>query len=506
MAEQKLRLRLGLFVGATLVVLAVLVVLFGKAPGLFSTKSTYTVLFPEAPGLANGTPIRKSGVRIGEVTKIDLDANTGEVRVLITVDPKYPPRTNEAPTITRGLLNGDTALDFLPKLDPATGQPLPRGDDIPPGSVIVGVPPITPRSLLTPASGVLTSAQASLDRMVASFEKLEKVAPQMEKTLLEYELLAKDVRKFIPEVQKTNRQIQDFIGGDGLPKVQAPLPPGAVAAVGPPVEGLDTDNLKNTLRDIRALVATVRPAVDELRGTVKRVEPEITTTTKAATKAFDSVSGLLSAENQKETTELLKNLNSIGLSVLKLSAGFQSLLDETEKTVKNFDARTAGLPDAINDIRGVTRPFGARSEQITKDVAESAAQLNAVLTDVRGILGAFARENGTAQRLLTDPTLFNNIDAAAASLARVLARAERIAGDLEVFADKVARRPELIGVGGVVRPSSGLKDSPFAPTPVPPGLPAYRPDWPPAVPAARPLPPSPSPPANNRGPVQGYRP
>jgi hypothetical protein len=81
-----------------------------------------------------------------------------------------------------------------------------------------------------------------------------------------------------------------------------------------------------------------------------------------------------------------------------------------------------------------------------------------------------------------------------------LARAERIAGDLEVFADKVARRPELIGVGGVVRPSSGLKDSPFAPTPVPPGLPAYRPDWPPAVPATRPTP------DTGRGPVQGYRP
>ncbi|HYH63636.1 MAG TPA: MlaD family protein [Urbifossiella sp.] len=491
-------MRLGLFVGATLVVTAVLVVLFGKAPQLFATKLTYTVLFPEAPGLTQGTPIRKSGVRIGEVKQIDLDANTGEVRVLITVDPKYPPRTNEAPTITRGLLSGDTALDFLPRLDPATNQPLPRGDDIPPGSEIVGVPPITSRSFLGPASGVLTSAQQSLDRMVSSFEKIEKIAPQFEKTLHEYELLARDVRAFIPEVQKTNKAIQDFVGGPDRPA--APLPPGAVSALGPPVEGVDSDNLRNTLRDIRALVATVRPAVDELRGTVKRVEPEVLGAAKSAKQTFDAVNQVLSPENQKEVTALLKNLNAIGLNVLKLSAGFQSLLDETEKTVKNLDARTAGLPDAINDIRGAVRPFGTRSEALTKDVSEAAATLNLVLTDVREVVRAFARENGTAQRLLTDPTLFNNIDAAAASLARVLARAERIAGDLEVFADKVARRPELIGVGGVVRPSSGLKDSPFAPTPVPPGLPAYRPDWPPAVPATRPAP------DTGRGPVQGYRP
>ncbi len=500
MAEKQLRLRLGLFVGATLVVLGVLVVLFGKAPGLFSTKLKYTVLFPEAPGLNTGTPIRKSGVRIGEVTKIDLDANSGEVRVLISVDPKYPPRTNEAPTITRGLLNGDSALDFLPKLDPVTNQPMPRGDDIPPGSDIIGVPPITPRSLLTPASGILVTAQQSLDRMVASFEKLEKVAPQMEKTLIEYEMLGRDVRRFVPEIQKTNRLIQDFIGGDGAERIPAPLPlpVGAVAAVGPPIEGADADNLRTTLRDIRALVASVRRMEPELSATAKSAK----TTFDKAGKTFDAANGFLTPENQKETAELLRNLNAIGLSVLKLSAGFQAILDETEKTVKNFDTRTAAIPDAINDLRGAVRPIGMRSEQLTKDVAESAAQLNLVLTDVRGLIQAFGRENGTAQRLLTDPSLFTNIDAAASSLARVLARAERIASDLEVFADKVARRPELIGVGGVVHPSSGLKGSPFAPAPVPSGLPAYRPDWPPAVPATRPT----APPDNGRGPVQGYRP
>ena len=212
MAEQRLRLRLGLFVGATLVVLAVLVILFGSAPGLFASKSNYTVLFPEAPGLVKGTPIRKSGVRIGEVTGIELDPASGEVRVQIRVDPKYPPRTNEAPTITRGLLSGDTALDFLPKLDP-NGQPLPRGDDIPPGTEIAGVPPITPRSIITPASGIINSAQQSLDRVVSSFERVEKIAPQFERTLAEYELLAKDVRRFIPEIEKTNKLLREFIGG-----------------------------------------------------------------------------------------------------------------------------------------------------------------------------------------------------------------------------------------------------------------------------------------------------
>src|SRR4051812_49647448 len=100
MAERSLRLRLGVFVGLTFVGLAGLVVLFGGAPRLFSTDVKYSLLFPEAPGITPGTPIRKSGVRIGEVTGVELDPDSGLVRVRVSVNRKYPPHKSEEPTIT----------------------------------------------------------------------------------------------------------------------------------------------------------------------------------------------------------------------------------------------------------------------------------------------------------------------------------------------------------------------------------------------------------------------
>lgn len=498
MAERRLKMRLGLFVAATLVTLAGLVVLFGGAPNLFSNKARYTILFPEAPGVAPGTPIRKSGVRIGDVTKVDLDPNTGQVRVLIAIDPKYPPRTSEDATITRGFLSGDTAIDFLPKLDP-TGQPVPRGEDYPPGSEIPGVPPITPRSLLTPASGVLASAQQSLDRMVSSFERLEKIAPKLELALDEISKLARDVRLFIPEIKKTNDRIQNLIG-----EVGPPLPPGLAAAQ--PDQPGEQANLRTLVREIQDLVRSVRPAVDDIRGTLRRLEPEITSTAKSARQTleragttFDNVNELLSPENRKQINELIKNLNTIGINIIKLSAGFQDLLDEAEKTVKNFDRRTVLVADVLTDIRAVTKPLAERSETIVRNVTDSADNLNKVLTEIREVMRTFARENGSVQKLLTDPNLYNNLDAASLALARVLARADKIARDLEVFADKVARRPELIGVGGALKPSSGLKESPSAP------YPAYRPDWPPAIPARPPWP-AEEPGQAKPAPVQGYPP
>src|SRR5262245_59365474 len=105
MAERGMRLKLGLFVAGTLVVLAGLVLFFGRAPELFSNKARYSILFPEAPGIGPGTPIRKSGVRIGEVSDLDLDAETGLVRVHIRVDRKFLPRKSEDATITKALFS-----------------------------------------------------------------------------------------------------------------------------------------------------------------------------------------------------------------------------------------------------------------------------------------------------------------------------------------------------------------------------------------------------------------
>ncbi|HET6576326.1 MAG TPA: MlaD family protein, partial [Fimbriiglobus sp.] len=153
MAERSLRLRLGLFVAAALGVLSLLVVLFGGTPTLFANRAKYTVLFPEAPGLAVGTPVRKSGVRVGEVTALDLDEATGQVRVNVEVDPKHVPRTGEDAVITRGFLSGDTALDFVPKTT-AEGPAPSRGEPLPRGAEIAGVPPVSARTLLGQAQSV----------------------------------------------------------------------------------------------------------------------------------------------------------------------------------------------------------------------------------------------------------------------------------------------------------------------------------------------------------------
>src|SRR5439155_7537195 len=135
------------------------------------------LLFSDAPGVAKGTPVRKSGVRIGEVDAVELDDENGTVRVRIAVDPKYILRDNEQPVIIPDLLSRDTTIDFMPKPKPETrpkpqpkaqskasgvvpaqfqvaqAEPAPPpepplGKPVPPGSVIQGVVPPDIRQVL----------------------------------------------------------------------------------------------------------------------------------------------------------------------------------------------------------------------------------------------------------------------------------------------------------------------------------------------------------------------
>jgi hypothetical protein len=72
------------------------------------------------------------------------------------------------------------------------------------------------------------------------------------------------------------------------------------------------------------------------------------------------------------------------------------------------------------------------------------------------LLKLVAPSDGTLRRFLTDPSLYNHLDAAC-MLARILPHVDRMIQDFGVFADKLARQPEKLGLGGVVRPSNGLK-------------------------------------------------
>jgi phospholipid/cholesterol/gamma-HCH transport system substrate-binding protein len=420
MNERTMRFRIGVFVLAALLLLAVLITLFGSFPGLFKRHNEYNVTFQDAPGIAAGTPVRRSGVRIGEVSAINLDEQTNEARVTILVERRYHLYNNDVPTLVTGLLGGDVSIDFVPR---ALGKDEER-HEIQPGDVLAGARLVNVTTLLTQASQVVPSTQETLDQMRKSLQRFEKLSPQVEDALKEYTKLGQAVNRNIPDVEKTNKQLLD------------------------------------TSREIEVTARNWSRLGENVNNLVVTQQDKLIKTLDNLNDSIQRIGNVLNDENQRNVSAIIRNVRTSSDSLDELTRNTNDLLKESQKTMKAVGESVSKADEALQNLNKATKPLAERGDSITRNLEETTDRLNRTLTDVQALFRVIGQEDGTFKRLISDPSLYNNIDAAACQVNRMMSRVDRILKDMEVFADKLARHPELIGAGGIIRPSSGLKEAP----------------------------------------------
>ena len=113
MDERVLRFRVGIVMVAAVIITVILVMLFGAWPTVLQPQYELNVKFPQAPGIAVDTPVRKSGVLIGRVSQVKL-LDEGGVLVGARIFDRYKLRQNETCRIGTGSLIGDAVLEFVP--------------------------------------------------------------------------------------------------------------------------------------------------------------------------------------------------------------------------------------------------------------------------------------------------------------------------------------------------------------------------------------------------------
>ncbi|MGL4551614.1 MAG: MlaD family protein [Gemmataceae bacterium] len=528
MSDRGIRLRLGALVILALVLLGTMVFMFGSLPGLFKRTSRYVVRFTDAPGLAPGAPVRRSGVRIGDVRDVRLDEESGIVRVTLAIDAPYRVRRSDQATLVVGLLGSDAGIDFVPK-PVADGDPVDR-DPIEPGAELVGMRAATVNSLLRGASEVVPTSQEALNdirKSAAQLEKfvarLERSIPLAEETLREYRDLAKAANRQIPEVQKTNLEAREFLrtAREAVPDVQKAIE--EYRQVAQEVRRLFPDvqktarEIQDVARTAREFIPTAEKAVDEVRDLAAEARRTVAEVNKLAPTVRSTLDDIGSAVRQAQRLVedadrvVLDNKDTLKAALEKLDRNLEqslkALSDDNvrnlERSLKNVAAGTDDFPrltkageatlaearltlrrlattlekadTSLTDFGKLTGPFSARGERISRNIDEALEKSNAALTDIRSLLKALDRADGTFRRVLTDPSLYNNLDRVVMSINRLFPTVDQILKDFGVFADKIARHPERLGVGGAVRPDDGLKGPPTPPlmprgvTVVPPG-------------------------------------
>jgi phospholipid/cholesterol/gamma-HCH transport system substrate-binding protein len=272
-------------------------------------------------------------------------------------------------------------------------------------------------TLLTQASQVVPTTQEALDQMRKSLQRFEKLTPQMEDALKEYTRLAQSANKTIPDLQKTNAEIEVSVRNWGR-------------------LGENVNNLVVTQQE--KLIKTL----DNLNSTIERI------------------ANVFNDENQRNLSATMKNVRNSSDNLDELMRNTNDLIKESQKTMKAVGDSVSKADEALQNLNKATKPLADRGDSIARNLDETTDRLNKTLTDVQALFRVIGQEDGTFKRLISDPSLYNNIDSAACQLNRTMTRVDRIVKDMEVFADKLARHPELIGAGGIIRPSSGLKEAP----------------------------------------------
>ena len=414
MNEQAMRFRVGLFVLTALVLLGALITLFGRLPTIFKKHNEYTVVFSNAPGVGPGTPVRRSGVRIGEVQDVRLDDATGKVIVRLLIDSQHTIHGDDEAVLAHGLLGSDVTVDFVP-LPPVPGRP--DHSPLPPGTELAGGGQPDSRTILTQTSQLIPSAQDALNEFRHSLQLYDRLAPELEKTAQEYRDLAKATREIVPELRRTNEDIQTTSRNWGR-------------------LGERLDVLVQTNED--KLVKTL----DNLNTTLNRV------------------STTFNDENQKNLSATLRNVRANSERLDSITRNTDEMMRESRETMKRVNQSVARSDEVLANLQQATKPMAERTGSVMRNLDESTQKLNRTLSDVQDLVRGASTWDGSLRRFLTDPSLYNNLNDAACAIDRALPRLDQILHDVGVFADKIARHPESLGIGGAIKPSSGLKDAP----------------------------------------------
>ena len=179
--------------------------------------------------------------------------------------------------------------------------------------------------------------------------------------------------------------------------------------------------------------------------------PSYTDTVDRVNQAATRVVSLLSDENQKNINETLRNFNATSKNLDNLSRNFDDFLKEARQSAKQIDDTIKVTEQVMANLQKATKPIADRSEVVMKNLEELTDGLNKTLYDTRELLKVFSEGDGTFKRLLTDASLYNNVNDTVLLLNRTLPSIDLILHNIEVFSDKLARHPELIGLGGAVQ-------------------------------------------------------
>src|SRR5438105_1091374 len=342
-------IRVGALVTSAAVVLMVFLFFIGSEQKIFSRKNEYKVKLDTVSGLAEGNPVKISGVTVGVIRDIYLprDPKQKDVDIELMVDRKFSERIrgdSRARLKKLGLLAGDSYIDITP------GSP--RFEALEPGAII-------PAQRQTNVDQLISSGEDLVDNLVQISYSMKNILGRVDRGegLIGELTTAPETKQrmtdtFLTTLNKANAMLTHIESGKGV------------------VGKLVYDD-----QYAEQLTSSVSGAAHSLELVSNNVQ-----------KSLDSGEGVLPAllndpEGKKRVYDLVDNLRSTSANLAEFSASM--------KTGQGL------LPRLIND-----KAYG---DQALNEFTGLVHQLNDAVAKINS-------GQGTAGKIITDPSVYESIN------------------------------------------------------------------------------------------------
>ncbi len=139
-------------------------------------------------------------------------------------------------------------------------------------------------------------------------------------------------------------------------------------------------------------------------------------------------------------------------------AAMPAMIESTHRTIASVEVAVRKAGENLDNLSQVTDPLAKHSQSMIIKLDRSLTRLDSIMAEMNTFTRALNQGDGSLKKFLSDPELYRNMNRSASSMTVLLNNLEPIARDIRIFSDKIARHPELLGVGGAMKGSSGLKD------------------------------------------------
>lgn len=353
MDEQALKFRVGVVVVAAAIITVILITLLGAWPNPFKARYTLHIVFPEAPGVTVDTPVRKNGIQIGRVAKVEL-RDQGGVLLTLKINDQYKLRENEICRISTGsLITGDAVLEFVPSPNTALSNEYLSDQEY----LTNGVVETDPFEVLASLEGKINSALSSIEN---AGDQVTVLAQNVNSIVGDNRFELRDI------ILKANVALDGFT--QAMDSVERLL--------GDPELQV---KLRKSLEDLPKLFADARTTLAQTRETLTgfsrvsaRAERNL-----ANMEDFTAPLGERGEEISQNLASTIRNVDQLLSNLVQLSEAIGSregtlgqlihnpdLYERLEKTAKELEAATRKVRPILDDVRVITDKLARDPRQL----------------------------------------------------------------------------------------------------------------------------------------------